>query len=145
MDQLFWKQTFGDKAVMESLTDEHARTYAIINYGPWDRLDSNKPFIEGYGEKPLGCQYYPQDITKEEFEAFQDPDKNSLYTVLRRNEDGSLKCVWYRDEYKEELDKVCALLEKAASLTTNEGMRKYLTERIKAFRTDDYFASDMAY
>lgn len=145
MDQLFWKQTFGDKAVMESLTDEHARTYAIINYGPWDRLDSNKPFIEGYGEKPLGCQYYPQDITKEEFEAFQDPDKNSLYTVLRRNEDGSLKCVWYRDEYKEELDKVCALLEKAASLTTNEGMRKYLTERIKAFRTDDYFASDMAW
>ena len=103
MDQLFWKQTFGDKAKMEALTDEYARTYAMINYGPWDRLDSNKPFIEGYGEKGAGCQYYPADITKEEFDAFEDPDKNSLYTVLRRNEDGSLKCVWYRDEYKEEL------------------------------------------
>ncbi len=145
MDQLFWKQTFGDKAKMEALTDEYARTYAMINYGPWDRLDSNKPFVEGYGEKGAGCQYYPADITKEEFDAFEDPDKNSLYTVLRRNEDGSLKCVWYRDEYKEELEKVCALLEKAAALTTNEGMRNYLTERIKAFRTDDYFASDMAW
>ncbi len=145
MDQLFWKQTFGDKATIEAIADENARTYAIINYGPWDRLDSNKPFIEGYDAKPLGCQYYPTDITKEEFEAFQDPDKNSLYTVLRRNEDGSLKCVWYRDEYKEELDKVCALLEEAANLTTNEGMRTYLNERIKAFRTDDYFASDMAW
>ena len=145
MDQLFWKQTFGDKAVMEALTDEYARAYAMINYGPWDRLDSNKPFIEGYEAKPMGCQYYPTDITKEEYDAFQDPDKTSLYTVLRRNEDGSLKCVWYKDEYKEELEKVCALLEEAAKLTTNEGMRKYLTERVKAFRTDDYFASDMAW
>ena len=145
MDQLFWKQTFGDKTVMESLANEYERTYAMINYGPWDRLDSNTPFIEGYGAKAPGCQYYPADITKEEFDAFEDPDKNSLYTVLRRNEDGSLKCVWYKDEYKEELDKVCALLEKAAELTTNEGMRKYLTERVKAFRTDDYFASDMAW
>lgn len=145
MDQLFWKQTFGDKAVMEALTNEYERTYAMINYGPWDRLDSNKPFIEGYGEKGAGCCYYPADITKEEFDAFEDPDKNSLYTVLRRNDDGSLKCVWYKDEYKKELEKVCALLEKAAELTTNEGMRNYLTERVKAFRTDDYFASDMAW
>ncbi len=145
MDQLFWKQTFGDKAAMEALTDEYAKAYAMINYGPWDRLDSNTPFIEGYGAKPLGCQYYPQDITAEEFAAFADENKNSLYTVLRRNEDGSLKCVWYKDEYKEELDKVCALLEEAAALTTNEGMKTYLKERIKAFKTDDYFASDMAW
>ena len=132
MDQLFWKQTFGDKAKMEALTDEYARTYAMINYGPWDRLDSNKPFIEGYGEKGAGCQYYPTDITKEEFDAFEDPDKNSLYTVLRRNKDGSLKCVWYRDEYKEELTKVCALLERAAALTTNEVRMKILLHCCKA-------------
>ena len=145
IDGLFWKQTFGDKAEMDALKDEYAKAYAMINYGPWDQLDDNKPFVEGYGEKPLGCQYYPQDMTKEEFEAFNDPDKLSLYTVIRRDENGALKTVWYRDEYKEELDKICALLEEAAALTTNEGLRTYLTERVKAFRTDDYLASDMAW
>jgi hypothetical protein len=145
MDGLFWKQTFGDKSVMEALKDSNGRTYAMINYGPWDRLDDNTPFISGYGSKPAGCCYYPQDMTAEEFAAFGDPDKNSLYTVIRRDENGALKTVWYRDEYKEELDKVCALLEEAAALTSNEGLRTYLTERVKAFRTDDYFASDMAW
>ena len=145
IDGLFWKQTFGDKAEMDALKDEYAKAYAMINYGPWDQLDDNKPFVEGYGEKPLGCQYYPQDMTKEEFEAFDDPDKLSLYTVIRRDENGALKTVWYRDEYKAELDKICALLEEAAALTSNEGLRTYLTERVKAFRTDDYLASDMAW
>lgn len=145
MDGLFWKQTFGDKAEMENLGDRYAKDYAMINYGPWDRLDDNRPFIEGYGEKPAGCRYYPEDMTREEFDAFADPDKNSLYTVLRRAEDGSLKCVWYRDEYRDDLEKVCGLLEEAASLTGNEGLKKYLTERVNAFRTDDYFASDMAW
>ncbi len=145
MDGLFWKQTFGDKAEMEALEDEYQRAYAMINYGAWDHLDDNNSFIKGYGAKPLGCQYYPQDMTMEEWEAFDDPDKLSLYTVIRRDENGALKTVWYRDEYKEELDKVCALLEEAAALTTNEGMRTYLTERVKAFRTDDYLASDLAW
>ena len=145
MDGLFWKQTFGDKAEIENLPDGYGKTYAMINYGPWDHLDDNKPFIKGYGVKPLGCRYYPQDMTMEEWEAFDDPDKLNLYTVIRRDENGALKTVWYRDEYREELEKVCALLEEAAVLTTNEGMRNYLTERVKAFRTDDYLASDLAW
>ena len=145
IDGLFWKQTFGDKAEMEALTNEYEKAYAMINYGPWDHLDNNAPFVEGYGEKPLGCQYYPQDMTMEEWNAFEDPNKLSLYTVVRRDENGALKTVWYREEYKEELEKVCALLEEAASLTENEGMRTYLTERVKAFRTDDYLASDLAW
>ena len=145
MDGLFWKQTFGDKALVESLPDGYAKDYAMINYGAWDHLDNNSPFIEGYGEKPLGCQYYPQDMTAEEFAAFDDPDKLSLYTVIRRDENGALKTVWYRDEYKEEIEKVCSLLEQAIELTENEGMKNYLTERVKAFRTDDYLASDLAW
>ena len=145
MDDLFWKQTFGDKGEMEALTDEYEKAYAMINYGPWDHLDNNAPFVKGYAEKPLGCRYYPQDMTQEEWNAFDDQNKRSLYTVVRRDENGALKTVWYRDEYKAELDKVCALLEEAASLTTNEGMRTYLTERVKAFRTDDYLDSDLAW
>ena len=145
MDGLFWKQTFGDKAELEALPEGYAKTYAMINYGPWDHLDDNNSFIKEYGVKPLGCQYYPQDMTMEEWNAFEDPDKLNLYTVIRRDENGALKTVWYRDEYKEELEKVCALLEEAAALTTNEGMRTYLTERVKAVRTDDYLASDLAW
>ena len=145
MDALFWKQTFGDKSLIEALPEGPAKAYAMINYGAWDHLDNNAPFIKGYGEKPLGCQYYPQDMTAEEFDALEDENKLSLYTVIRRDENGALKCVWYRDEYKEELEKVCSLLEEAAALTENEGMRKYLTERVKAFRTDDYLASDLAW
>ena len=145
MDGLFWKQTFGDKSLIEALPEGPEKAYALINYGAWDHLDNNAPFIKGYGEKPLGCQYYPQDMTAEEFEAFDDPNKLSLYTVIRRDENGALKTVWYRDEYKEELDKVCALMEQAIELTENEGMRNYLIERVKAFRTDDYLASDLAW
>lgn len=145
MDGLFWKQTFGDKSIMEQLEDPYARQFAAINYGPWDRLDDNKPFVEGYGEKPAGCQYYPQDMTKEEFEAFDDPNKSSLYTVIRRDENGALKSVWYKDEYKEELTQVCQLLDKAIALAEDEGLKNYLVERKKAFETDDYFQSDIAW
>ena len=145
MDGLFWKQTFGDKSRMEALTNEYEKAYAMINYGPWDHLDDNKPFVKGWGEKPLGCQYYPQDMTTAEWEAFDDPDKLSLYTVVRRDENGALKTVWYRDEYKEEIEKACTLLEQAIELTENEGMKNYLTERVKAFRIDDYLASDLAW
>lgn len=145
MDNLFWKQTFGDKTILDTIQDKWVKDFVLINYGPWDRLDDNKPFVKGYGAKPLGCQYYPVDITKEEYEAYTDPDKGSLYTVLRRNDDGSLKTVWYRDEYKAELTRVCELLDQAIALADDAGLKNYLTERKKAFETDDYFASDMAW
>ena len=145
MDDLFWKQTFGDKSEMEKIEDTWTKDFFKINYGPWDRLDDMKPFIESYGQKPLGCQYYPIDITKEEYEAYNDPNKGSLYTVLRRDVDGKLKTVWYRDEYKEEIGKVCELLDKAILIAEDEGLKNYLIERKKAFETDDYFASDMAW
>ncbi len=145
MDNLFWKQTFGNKSELESINDKWTKEFAMINYGPWDRLNNNKPFVPGYGEKPLGCRYYPQDITKEEYEAYDNPDKGSLYTVLRRNQDGTLKTVWYHEEYKEEIEEVCRLLDKAITLVEDEGLKKYLIERKVAFQTDDYFASDMAW
>ena len=145
MDDLFWKQTFGDKTVLDTITDPYVKDFAMINYGAWDRLNEEKAFVSGYGEKPLGCQYYPADMTKEEFEAFNDPDKNSLYTAIRRDEEGKLKAVWYKDEYKDELARVCELLDKAIELAEDEGLKKYLVERKKAFETDDYFASDMAW
>ena len=145
MDDLFWKQTFGDKSLLDTISDEYAKEFAMIQYGPWNRLDANKPFVSGYGEKRLGCCYYPDDITAEEYEAFENADKGSLYTVLRRDDEGKLKSVWYHEEYAAEIGEVCRLLDSAAQLAEDPGMKKYLTERKKAFETDDYLASDLAW
>lgn len=145
MDDLFWEQTFGDKSSLDTIQDKWMKEFALINYGAWDRLDDDKPFIPGYGPKPATCHYYAQDVTLEEYEALQDKDKGSHYTVLVRNEDGSLKSVWYHEYYKEKIDKVCALLDKAIEIAENPSMKKYLTLRKKALQTDDYFASDMAW
>lgn len=145
MDDLFWKQTFGDKSILDTIQDPWTRDFVAINYGPWERLNCNKSFVPGYGDKPAGCQYYPEDMTMEEFDALDDPDKNSLYTVIRRDENGKLKVVWYRDEYREELSKVCELMDKAIALAEDDGLKNYLIERKKAFETDDYFKSDMVW
>ena len=144
-DNLFWKQTYGDKTELDTIKDKWTKEFVKINYGPWERLENNKSFVGGYGEKPAGAQYYPIDITLEEYEAYENPDKGSLYTVLRRDKNGSLTTVWYRDEYKKEVDQICKLLDKAIALAENEGFKTYLIERKKAFETDDYFASDMAW
>lgn len=144
-DDLFWQQTFGDKSQLDTITDSYAKEFAMIHYGAWDRLDNNKPFLAGYGEKPAVCNYYPHDITAEEFDAFEDANKNSWYTVIRRNEDGSLKSVWYHEAYTEEIGRICALLEKAVTLAEDPGLKNYLEKRIEAFKTDDYLESDLAW
>lgn len=144
-DNLFWKQTFGDKSKLDTITDPYAKEFAMIHYGAWDRLDNNKPFLNGYGEKLDVCNYYPHDITAEEFEAFDDANKDSWYTVIRRNDDGSLKSVWYHEAYAEEIGRICALLEKAVTLAEDSGLKNYLEKRIEAFKTDDYLASDLAW
>lgn len=146
MEEIFWKDAIGDKTEFLSRIDQPSTLkYARINYGPWDRLNDNAPFIKGFGEKPLGANYYPKDITAEEFDAFADPDKNSWYTLLRRDDDGSLKCVWYHEEYAELIGKAAELLDRAAGLAEDEGFKNYLTLRAEALRTDDYLASDLAW
>ena len=71
MDKAFWKQAYGDKeALLSSIENEELKNYAEVNYGPWDRLDGNKPFVDGVGEKPLGSNYYPSNISKEELEEY---------------------------------------------------------------------------
>jgi len=146
MDGLFWKQAIGGKAdFLDRIEDESTRLFAMINYGPWDRLDNNRPFIAGIGEKPKGANFYPADMTKEEFEAFDNPNKTSLYTLIRRDENGSLKSVWYHEAFAEELRKASDLLKQAAELAEDPGLKKYLELRAEALITDDYQPSDFAW
>mgnify|MGYP001022547605 CR=1 FL=1 len=146
MDEIFWQQTIGNKeAFLSSIKDEATRKFAGINYGPWDRLNGNKSFISEIGEKPLGANLYPVDITKEEFEALQDPNKSSLYTLIRRNEDSSLRVVWYHDAYATKIKKAADLLKQAAALAEDAGLKKYLELRAEALLTDKYQESDFAW
>ena len=145
MDDLFWEQTFGDKTLLDTISDPWVKEFALINYGPWDRLDAEKPFVSGYGPRPATANYYPQDITRAEYDAFADPLKASHYTILTRDENGNLKTVGYYEAYKEKLDRVCELLDQAIEITDNPSMKKYLVERKKSLQTNDYYPSDMAW
>lgn len=144
IDDIYWKQNFGDKSLMDNLSDPDQKQYAMINYGPWDRLNG-KPFVEGYGPRPAGANFYPADMTEAEFNAFDDPDKNSPYTIIKRNEDGSLKTVWYHDEFKENIDRIAVRLNAAADITIKPSVKNYLLKKIDALRTDDYYESDLAW
>jgi len=146
MDDLFWKQAVGNKdQLMARLKNEDLKNFFSINYGPWDRLDGNASFIEGVGEKPAGANFYPVDMTKEEFESFDNPDKKSLYTLIRRDKKGELQTVWYHDAYAKELREAAKLLKKASELAEDEGLKKYLKLRAKALLTSDYQPSDFAW
>lgn len=146
MDDIFWTQHIGEKdAFLNSISDPKARQFAEINYGPWDQMDNEKPFIEGYGEKFPGANFYPHDMTPAEWEAFDDPNKTSLYTLITRNAEGKLQAIWYHEAYAERIEKAAALLEKAATLSDNASFANYLKLRAKALRTDDYLESDLAW
>ncbi len=147
MNNLFWRQSLPmcKGGFLSRIENKNAKEFAIINYGPWDRLDGNKPFFKEIGAKPLGANFYPQDMTKEEFEALKDDNKTSLYTLIRRDDKGALKTVWYHEAYKEELEKAAQLLNEAADLAESKDFAAYLKARAKSFLTDDYYASDLAW
>ncbi|WP_105103685.1 dipeptidyl-peptidase 3 family protein [Microbulbifer pacificus] len=146
MDQLFWLQSYGPaQELLSGIDDSAARKFADINYGPWDRLNDNKPFIEGYGDKPLGAEFYPEDMTKQEFEAWNQPDKNGQYTLVRRDADGKLKLVPYHEAYKAELENAATLLREASELAEDAEFASYLKLRADALTSDQFRDSDMAW
>ena len=146
MDDLYWMQNYGDKdTLLNKLTNEYEKKYAIINYGPWDDLDGLKPFIKGVGQKPAGANFYPADMTKEEFEKFSSPEKTSPYSIIRRNKNGNLLNIMYSQAFKEKLDEAAMLLRKAADISEDKDFAKYLRLRADALQTDKYQESDIAW
>ena len=145
MDDLFWRQAYGDdyEAWLESIADADTRRFAELNYGPWDRLDGDKPFIKGVGAKPLGANFYPQDMSKEEFDQAYLPGKNGLYSLIRRDDEGALKLVPYHVAYAPELKAAAALLREAAKLAESPDFASYLKLRAAALISDEYQVSDM--
>jgi len=174
MDEIFLRQVWeGNVALRDELAkaaqvngpnqplyDDLLR-YFRINAGPWIRLEENRPFI-GTMAKPAGAGFYPQDMTKDEFEQFvaANPDQKDAFTGyftrIERTPDGSLKAVEYRDAYGPFLKNAAALLNEAADILTSDpakaAMAKgvdyttlatFLRSRAAAFQSNDYFQSDM--
>ena len=147
MDDLFWKQAFfGDKkAFLQQFSNEELKAFAAINYGPWDRLNGDAPYLSGFGEKAAGAEFYPQDMTKAEFATADFADKDGLYSVVERTKSGNLTATPYSEKYQAELTNAAALLNEASELADNEAFANYLKLRAEALLSDDYYASDMAW
>ena len=146
MDDLFWKQAYGDRdRLLNGIGDPRTRQFAEINYGPWDRLEDNRPFAPGVGAKPEGAAFYPPDMSREEFERAQLPGKDSLYTFITRDARGALALLPYGFRFAAELRRAASLLNQAAAFATDAGLHNYLELRADALTSDDYRASDMAW
>lgn len=146
MDEIFWLQAYGDKdKLMYMLKTDDERKFAEINYGPWERLNDDKPFSEGFGKKPDGANFYPVDMTKDEFEKLNDPDKKSQYTIIIRDKDNNLKVVPYSVAYRDKLTKAAELMKNIAEISEDEGFKKYMKLRAEALLTDNYQPSDFAW
>ncbi len=144
MDDLFWRQSFGDdyRTWLDSIADDRTRRFAELNYGPWDALDNDLPFIDGFGPRPLGARFYPEDMSRDEFENAFLPGKAGLYSFVRRDAEGRLTLVPYHVEYEDELAATARLLREAAALAESPDFANYLKLRAAALISDDFQLSD---
>jgi hypothetical protein len=155
MDEIFLRQVYSKnpqihKALVGSDNPDYVvlHDYFDINFGPFDRLNGDEPFINTDEQKPAGANYYPEDMTKEEFENWIAEHPNdaeafrSFFTVIRRDGE-KLVAIPYSQAYREFLEPAAKLLKEAAQLTTNSSLQTYLNSRADAFLSNDYFQSDM--
>jgi len=147
MDDLFWQQAFSQdkKSFLASIENDKVRSFADINYGPWDRLDGDKVFLTEQKAKAHGAEFYPSDMTKAEFEQAELAGKDGLYSVIRRDNEGKLTTIAYSEVYSDEINRAAAILEKAATFADDKEFANYLTMRATALRTDNYQPSDFAW
>jgi hypothetical protein len=152
MDAIFWEQTYGSRdSLMASIQDEAVRRYAEINYGPWDRLANDEPFVPGTPPKAPGANFYPKDITKAEMDSAvavggaRADSLKSLYTLVRRDAAGRLTAIPYSVAFRPSLERAAAKLREAAALADDPGLKRYLQLRADALLSDEFRASDLAW
>ena len=151
MDEVFWMQAYpGDRdSLLQSLDSEAARRYVMINYGPWDRLAGDEPFLPGVGPKPAGANFYPPDLTEDELlqaaDAYPEENLTSLYTLVRRDLTGRLMGIPYHEAYAEQHQRAARYLREAAALAQDPGLQRYLKLRADALLSGDYQPSDLAW
>jgi hypothetical protein len=152
MDSIYWQQMYPSRdSLLATLRDSASRAFVLLNYGPWDRLDGNQPFVPGAGPRPAGSAFYPADLTKEEFETAANAASDSgaslrsLYTMVRRDSSGGLTAVPYHEAFAASSRRAAGHLREAAALADDKGLKRYLELRARALETDDYQPSDLAW
>jgi hypothetical protein len=160
IDHIFLQQLWGDNLALEarlkadqSPLGKARFDYYWLNKGPWSDLDAHKAFLPGVPDvKPQGAAFYPQDLTREQFDAWVkklDPETRKqaegFFTVIRRNGSGELKAVPYSEAYRADLTKCAELLREAARATNNASLKRFLESRAAAFLSNDYYESDVAW
>lgn len=153
MDQIFLRQVYAHNPEIYKKVKDYTGTdkdfvqnYFAINFGPFDRLKGFQPFFGNY-QRPSGANFYPEDITREEFLEFVKlhPDMKEIFespyaTIVR--DAGQLKAIPYPQHYWPFLRDSVSYLQKAADLTSNASFKKYLLRRATDLLTNDYFQSD---
>lgn len=152
MNKAFWYQAYGDASnikINPSLSQNETallKRHVMINYGPWERLQENRPFLSGFGSKPAGANYYPADMTKEQFDAQvkTNPELKSLYTFVRwdEKEKGKLVAIPFSKQFSKEFGTAAQKLREAAKLAKDPGLKAYLNSRAAALLSGDYQPSD---
>lgn len=150
MNEIYWAEAYGNRdSLLATLGDSSTRRFVQINYGPWDRLDGNAPFLPGVGPKPEGANFYPRDMTKAEFDSAATgaagDSLKSLYTIVRRDSGGALVAVPYHVAFQGPVAVASAKLREAAALAEAPGLKRYLELRADALLDDDYQESDLAW
>jgi hypothetical protein len=154
MDEIYWHQAYGNRDSLLAAVRGNAalRRFVEINYGPWDRLANDQPFVPGVGPKPPGANYYPLDMTKGEFETAvatapkeRADSLRSLYTLVRRDPTGRLVTIPFSRAYAPLNERAAMRLREAARLADDLGLRRYLELRASALLSDDYQPSDLAW
>jgi Peptidase family M49 len=152
MDEIFWLEASGERStVLSAIADPDLRSLVHFNYGPWDRRQGNAPLVPGIGPKPAGARFYPpeMDVTEFEVACAESADRaaalRSPYSVVRRDSAGKLVAVAYHEAFAQHVERASTILREAAEIADDPALRRYLTLRAEALRTDDYRASELAW
>jgi hypothetical protein len=145
-DEIFWQQAWGDKKLLlDRVKNDTLKRFIELNYGPWDRLNNNVPFVQGMGEKPKGAGFYPANITQAEWDQWNNPQKNNPYSVVKRDESGKLFSEPYHTAYRENMIEMAKHLSLAANTIRQEDERfaNFLIERCNGLMQGEYNSSDI--
>jgi hypothetical protein len=146
-DTLYLRQIWsGNEALLaklqadKSVLGQQRLHYFMINKGPWSQLDDHERFIEGVPSRPPAANFYPEDMTKDEFNTWSNSlsadekeKATGYFYTIRRDPNGKLRSVPYSEEYREFLEPAAKLLREAAALTTNATLKDFLNKRAAAF------------
>ena len=148
MEDAFWVQAYGDREALLALTaDPDVKRFIRISYGPWDANNDDDPVLDGVGSYLSGANFYPPDMTEEEFEAEAAlrPELKSSYSMVRRDHQGKLEAIPYHQFFRGQVGLAAGRLRQAAGLAEDAKQKSYLNLRAEALLTDDYRPSDFAW